>query len=562
MPVPVPRQREDEPIQDPVTDQSDLEEPMQLDSPRYSDQVPEHVYHETQADGTRQCAIHAINMFLQAPCVKYEELMAFAMQYGASYPKLGSILYSTQPGDGHFNPLIISAYLKDARGLIFKETIAATRAEYSHILSQPAARAIVLRDGQHATAFATVKSVLYYLDSEAQGPQAVTDQLYDQLICKGANRVWVEQSDHIAQAVWAECSCCEEYTTSGPIWQTIKNGKTQVFVTLCEACDQDLDLRVTLSRKLKGASMLQRPVPRPSKPTALGQLRSTATVAQSIRGSEQQACLDAEHAAAHILHELLSCGNQQPRLPGCAVCGVKEKRCEQLQCVGEGDGLRLFCEDCYIKWDDTEDTIQEYIQSQGKPECAACGCCSNQRKRCSDTETAVLLCPTCDTTWSQRLDIPSGYAVGICMKEFVRAKGKPTVPTRDGKFIRPGDYVGHVRYLAPQGSTNQKGGAYWDIGRVIKVIQAGSMVEFEDYEEVNDVRGSKRHDGTFEHWRSTATGNSFEAPVSELIVLTCQEHDENIIVETTHLWRVAHEVEKAADRARRKRSASALKALN
>jgi hypothetical protein len=30
------------------------------------------------------------------------------------------------------------------------------------------------------------------------------------------------------------------------------------------------------------------------------------------------------------------------------------------------------------------------------------------------------------------------------MTQFRSAKGKPTVPTKDGKFIRPGDYVGHV----------------------------------------------------------------------------------------------------------------------
>lgn len=141
------------------------------------------------------------------------------------------------------------------------------------------------------------------------------------------------------------------------------------------------------------------------------------------------------------------------------------------------------------------------------------------------------------------------------MTQFLSAKGKPTVPTKDGKFIRPGDYVGHVKYQAP--SNGDKGGSYWDIGRVSTVSQDGSTVDFEDYEEVNvESRGSTKPDTTFEHWRST--GESFEAPVRELVVLTCQEHDDTITIETTHLWVVADEVEAQADRARRKRSSCTL----
>jgi hypothetical protein len=134
------------------------------------------------------------------------------------------------------------------------------------------------------------------------------------------------------------------------------------------------------------------------------------------------------------------------------------------------------------------------------------------------------------------------------MGQFVKAKGKPTVPTRDGRFIKPGDYIGHVSYKAPQGC--EKGGAYWDIGRVTKVTERGSLVEFEDFEE---VKGSEEQSTNFEHWR--ATGETFGAPVNELIVLTCQETNQKITVETTELKKVADAVEDEADRARRKRSA-------
>jgi len=101
-----------------------------------------------------------------------------------------------------------------------------------------------------------------------------------------------------------------------------------------------------------------------------------------------------------------------------------------------------------------------------------------------------------------------------------------------------------VQYKAPQGS--EKGGAYWDIGRVSKVVEGGSLVEFEDYEE---VKGSRGQNSTFEHWR--LTDDIFEAPVSELVILTCQENNDHITVEISQLDRIANDVEAKADRARR-----------
>jgi len=145
----------------------------------------------------------------------------------------------------------------------------------------------------------------------------------------------------------------------------------------------------------------------------------------------------AERMSEHLLHELMCEGSKQPRIPGCCIC-MKKKNMNELQLVGEGEGLRLFCVDCYIDWDDKEQSIEEFIQTKGRPECAACGCFSKQCRRCTDMRPDVLLCPTCTATWNQRIDIPNGYTVGITMEQFVKAKGKPTVPTRDGRFIKPG----------------------------------------------------------------------------------------------------------------------------
>jgi hypothetical protein len=149
----------------------------------------------------------------------------------------------------------------------------------------------------------------------------------------------------------------------------------------------------------------------------------------------------------------------------------------------------------------------------------------------------------------ENMDPDSAYVtsayVTITIGQFVKATGKPIVPTK------PGEYIGHVSYKAPHGT--EKGGAYWDICRVTKVTERGSLVEFEDFEE---VKGSEMQPSViFEHWR--ATGETFGAPVNELIVLTCQETitNQQITVETPELKKIADAVEAEADRARRKRSA-------
>jgi hypothetical protein len=507
------------------------------------------VYHETQIE--RQCVVHAINMLLQARVVTFDGLVEFAdaMRTHKNKPYPIGHLHSTTPGVGNFRPEVAVSYLKQKSNITLNQTIVSSAEQFQEVV-EAGTRALIIHDGMHATAFASVDGVVFYLDSEAAGPQHVSLDLYSQLIEQGANRVFTRaHSPRPPQAPEHQCTLCDEFCINPPEWQLIDTD-TEVCATLCDDCGQDISLKANLGRQRasKPNSMLSRIKFRKAGRTNKNQLQSNHRM--KLSGSKHDEINMAERMSQHMLHELMCEGSAQPRLPGCCICMKKNKNMDELQLVGEGEGLRLFCIDCFVDWDncDTEQTLQEYIQTKGKPECAACSCSSKQLKRCTDTDLEVLLCPTCTASWNQQIDIPSGYAVGTTMGQFVKAKGKPTVPTRDGRFIKPGDYIGHVSYKAPQGC--EKGGAYWDIGRVTKVTERGSLVEFEDFEE---VKGSEEQSTNFEHWR--ATGETFGAPVNELIVLTCQETNQTITVETTELKKVADAVEAEADRARRKRSA-------
>jgi hypothetical protein len=155
------------------------------------------VYFEHQAQG-RQCVLHAINMFLQHKAITYDNLMHFSRDYAKElgHPEKGSEaqgIYSSIPGDGHFNPCIIGAYLARVN-VVLRITKVESLQHYQTLLanSPSPTRAIVTQDGVHASSFVTVNSVLYYLDSEAEGPQVVTDRLLESLMRKGATNLWLE----------------------------------------------------------------------------------------------------------------------------------------------------------------------------------------------------------------------------------------------------------------------------------------------------------------------------------------------------------------------------------
>jgi hypothetical protein len=176
------------------------------------------------------------------------------------------------------------------------------------------------------------------------------------------------------------------------------------------------------------------------------------------------------------------------------------------------------------------------------PVCAACKKDCRQRTRVADVDPAVLLCPPCAQTWSDRINVPTHYAINITMQQFCNAGGRPTTATRNGKYLKPGDWVAHLRYHEPRGS--EKGGVDWLVGKVGSIHGGGAEAACDEYAEVAAGSEASLAAGTFE--------------VGECVVITCRtiEANDKVVVNVQEIDKHANDLEQEHDRLRRKRVGS------
>ena len=337
-----------------------------------------------------------------------------------------------------------------------------------------------------------------------------------------------------------KCIGCQQLTENAISWLKLPNTNLEAFVLICDECEYDIDLPRFLKRKhsTNGNSLVTR------QPGSV--LAQAGVIDQQRRVCELQGDYTlqqelAEHCQAQMIHELMCGGQKQPMMPGCGVCKNK-KRADELICTGG----HLFCLECYIDFDNQDYglTLTDYICKTGKPVCDACNQTTTSCRQCD----GALLCSNCTQTWNQRIDCPAGYAVNITMPEFCESGGKPSVASRDNKFLKPGDFVAHVKHQAAK--DGEKGGVYWDIGRIGTVQGGGEVVNCEDFEELGGGESG------LERWQ--LTGDVWEAPVDELILITCREQDSIIMIRTEQIEATAQELEVQQQQQQQKRMRSAV----